>query len=247
MSLKIGQKLFKNYSINFSLPRRNKKLIKFIIIHYTGMKKESEAIKRLCDSNSNVSSHYFIKNNGELISLVPDLYVAWHAGKSRWKKFKSLNRYSIGIEINNPGHKNGYKNFSKKQISSLQKLLKYLIKVYNVNFKNVLGHSDIAPNRKKDPGEKFPWKNLSKKKLCLWHHLSEEQIRKHRKVNIKPIEQKKFIMNLSKIGYFEKDLIKINKDKKNLISAFQRRFRQKLINGKIDKECLLISKSLIKS
>ena len=88
------------------------------------MKKESEAIKRLCDSTSKVSSHYFIKNNGKVLNLVPDQYTAWHAGISYWKKFKSLNKYSIGIEISNPGHDHGYKKFSSKQIISLIKLLK---------------------------------------------------------------------------------------------------------------------------
>ena len=129
MSSKTGLNLTKNYSINFSLPKREKKLINFIIIHYTGMKKESDAIKRLCDSKSNVSSHYFIKNNGKLLNLVPDLYEAWHAGKSSWKTFKSLNKYSVGIEIDNPGHYHGYKEYTPKQILSLEKLLRYLKKV----------------------------------------------------------------------------------------------------------------------
>ena len=134
MSLKIGKNLIKNYSINFDLPKRSKKLIKFIIIHYTGMEKENNAIKRLCESSSKVSSHYFIKNNGNIIILVPDLYKAWHAGKSSWKKLKSLNEYSIGIEINNPGHEHGYKKFSQKQIFSLIKLIRYLKKKYKIFF-----------------------------------------------------------------------------------------------------------------
>ena len=126
------------------------------------MKKESDAINRLTDIQSEVSCHYLIKNNGEIVNLVPDLYIAWHAGKSSWKKFKSLNKNSIGIEISNPGHEFNYKKFSKKQIFSLLKLSKFLINKYNVNHHNILGHSDIAPERKKDPGEKFPWKYLSK-------------------------------------------------------------------------------------
>ena len=96
--------------------------------------------------------------------MVPDLYTAWHAGISRWKNYKSLNRYSIGIEISNPGHDYKYDKFSKKQINSILKLSNYLIKKYKINRKHILGHSDISPDRKKDPGEKFPWKYLSKKK-----------------------------------------------------------------------------------
>ena len=105
--------------------------------------------------------------------MVPDLYIAWHAGKSSWKNYNSLNKHSIGIEINNPGHQLNYKKYSSKQIKSLLSLSKYLIKKYNIKKKNILGHSDIAPNRKKDPGEKFPWKYLAKNKISFWHSLSD--------------------------------------------------------------------------
>ncbi len=108
----MGINLTKEYSLNFSLPKRVKKNLKFIVIHYTGMKKESEAIDRLCDPKFKVSSHYFIKYNGNILNLVPDLYTSWHAGKSRWGKYNSLNKYSIGIEISNPGHNYGYKRFN---------------------------------------------------------------------------------------------------------------------------------------
>ena len=241
MSSKIGLNLTKNYSINFSIPKRRKKQIKFIIIHYTGMKKESQSIKRLCDVKSKVSSHYFIKNNGEILNLVPDLYEAWHAGKSSWKKFNSLNKFSIGIELNNSGHDNKYENFKFNQIYSLKELLKNLIKKYHIKNENVLGHSDIAPDRKKDPGEKFPWKELAKNNLCLWHNLNENKVKKLRNQKINPAEQSKFIKNLQKIGYN-----KIKSNNSYIIKAFQRKFRQKLVNGKIDKECLLISQSLLK-
>ena len=172
MSSKLALNLTKYYSNNFNLRKRIKKKIIFIIIHYTGMKNESDAIEKLCNYKSKVSSHYFIKNSGNVLNLVPDLYVAWHAGKSNWKKFKSLNKFSIGIEISNPGHEHNYKKFTPKQILSLIKLLRYLKKKYNIKNQNILGHSDIAPNRKKDPGEKFPWQKLAKKNLCKWHNLS---------------------------------------------------------------------------
>ena len=95
----MGLNLTRNYSYNFSPTKRTKKLIKFIILHYTGMRKETDAIKKLCDYNSKVSSHYFIKNNGQILNLVPDLYEAWHAGKSKWKKFDSLNKMVIPINF----------------------------------------------------------------------------------------------------------------------------------------------------
>ena len=228
------------HSINFDLPKRKKKKITFIIIHYTGMKQEAQAIKKLCDTKSKVSAHYFIKNNGDILNLIPDLYTAWHAGKSNWKKYNSLNKNSIGIEISNPGHDYGYKKFSLKQIHSLVKLLKFLIKKYNVKKQNILGHSDIAPNRKKDPGEKFPWRKLANKNLCKWHNLNETKIIKKRNIKLKKYEEEIFFKNLNRIGYS-----KLNK-KVNLVIAFQRRFRQDLINGKIDQECLLISKNIVK-
>ena len=247
MSSKIGLNLTRNYSINFDLKKRDKKSIKFIIIHYTGMKNESDAIKRLCNSKSEVSSHYFIKKNGDLLNLVPDLYNAWHSGKSSWKKFKSLNRYSIGIEINNPGHEFKYKKYSLKQISSLIKLLKVLKKKYKIKKQNILGHSDISPNRKKDPGEKFPWDKLAKKKLCKWHTLNEDKIKIYRNLKINTNDEKLFLNNLYKIGYSKIFGARHKIKKTNLIKAFQRRYRQNLISGKIDKECFYISQNLLKN
>ena len=238
-----------NYSPNFNPKKRTPKQIKFIIFHYTGMKSESDALKRLTDIQSEVSCHYLIKNNGEIIKMVPDLYIAWHAGKSSWKNYKSLNQNSIGIEITNPGHEFGYKKFSKKQISSILKLSKFLIKKYKISSKNILGHSDVAPDRKKDPGEKFPWKYLSKNKIGLWHTLKEKELLKNRNFKISQIEKIFFFNNLFKIGYSNKTPKNLNKDRylRSVVKAFQRRFRQKLIDGKIDRECLLISKELIKT
>jgi len=237
-----------NYSPNFNSKKRAVKKIKFIIFHYTGMKNESVAINRLTNIQSEVSSHFLIKKNGVIIKLVPDLYVAWHAGKSSWKNYKSLNKNSIGIEITNPGHEFGYKKFSKKQISSLLKLSKFLIKKYKISLKNILGHSDIASERKKDPGEKFPWKYLSKNKIGLWHTIKKKELIKNRNLNISKIEEKFFFTNLFKIGYSKKIPKDLNKDSylRDVTKAFQRRFRQELINGKIDGECLLISKNLLK-
>ena len=240
-------KMNKYYSPNFSLPKRTKKKIKFIILHYTGMKKEELALKRLCNEKTKVSSHYFIKRNGELINLIPDLYESWHAGKSNWKKTKSLNNSSIGIEIQNQGHDHNYERFTSKQIITITKLLKQLIRLYKIDLNNILGHSDIAPDRKKDPGENFPWKKLAKKKLAKWHKLDEKKIKKHRlkKLNIK--EEHVFLKNLYSIGFVKVRKLDTKFNKRILFKAFQRRFRQSLINGKSDQECLLISKNLLKS
>jgi len=236
-----------NYSPNFNPKKRASKNIKFIIFHYTGMKRESEAINRLTNIQSEVSSHYLIKNNGNILTLVPDLYEAWHAGRSSWKSYKSLNQNSIGIEITNPGHEFGYKKFSKKQIFSLLRLSNFLIKKYKIDHKNILGHSDIAPERKKDPGEKFPWEYLSKNEIGLWHTLKKKELMKNRGFKISKIEKKLFFNNLFKIGYSKKFPISLDKARylKEIIKTFQRRFRQELVNGNIDQECLLISENLI--
>ena len=239
-----------NYSPNFDPKKRKTKQIKFLILHYTGMKTEKAAINRLTDIESRVSAHYLIKQNGEIITLVPDLYTAWHAGKSVWKNYSSLNKDSIGIEIVNPGHDINYKKFSKIQLAALVRLSKFLIKKYRINLKNILGHSDIAPERKKDPGEKFPWKLLSKKKIGYWHNLNQNELIKNRNLKTSSKEKNLFLTNLFKIGYQKKFLYNSNFNRisfDQIISkAFQRRFRPEIINGKIDQECLLISQNLVK-
>ena len=246
MSQKLVMNTTLNYSLNFDIKKRKKREIKFIIFHYTGMKKETDAIKRLVDRKSKVSCHYLIKKNGEVLKLVPDLYVSWHAGVSSWKKYKSINKHSIGIEISNPGHEHKYSKFKKAQINSILKLSKFLIKKYKIKSKHVLGHSDISPDRKKDPGEKFPWKDLSKKKIGYWHNLNQKELLRERNKNITKKEIKNFSKNLYKIGYIKKTGKYKSKYLKILTIAFQRRFRQELINGIIDKECLIISKNIVK-
>ena len=237
-----------NYSPNFNPLKRKPKDIKFIVFHYTGMKKESAAIERLTNIQSEVGCHYLIKNNGGIITMVPDLYAAWHAGKSSWKQYKSLNKNSIGIEISNPGHEFNYKNFSNKQIISILRLSKLLIKKYSVQSKNILGHSDIAVDRKKDPGEKFPWKYLANNKVGIWHKLANKTLKQSRMQKIDKKDKECFLKNLLKIGYSKSNTKNLNNKKYLifLIKAFQRRFRQDLVNGKIDKECLFISENLLK-
>ena len=235
-----------NYSPNFNVKKRRVKQIKFVIFHYTGMRRENDAIKKLTSKKSKVSCHYLIKNNGKILILVPELYIAWHAGISFWKKYKLINKFSIGIELSNPGHEHNYKKFPKKQINSLIKLSKYLIRKYKIKPSFFLGHSDIAVDRKKDPGEKFPWKYLSKKKIGLWHDLNQNFIKKKRNVELKKNDKLKFFKNLAKIGYPKIKFIYETKYTKLITKAFQRRFRQELINGTIDLECLLISNNIAK-
>ncbi len=237
-------KITLNYSPNFTTCKRSKKNIKYLVFHYTGMNSENKAIKRLTNLSSEVSCHYFIKRNGQIILMVPELYIAWHAGKSNWKKDIFLNKNSIGIEISNKGHQFGYQSFSKLQISSLIKLSKYLIKKYKINKKNILGHSDISFDRKKDPGEKFPWELLGSNKVGIWHQINFKKLIKFRKKKIYKSDVLIIINYFKKIGYFTKNLSK--KNFKKLVKSFQRRFRPELVNGKIDHECFIIAQKLSK-
>ena len=237
---KIVEKMSINYSPNFNSKKRSVSKVKYMIFHYTGMKSEIGAIKKLTNKISKVSCHYFIKENGEIIRMIPDLYEAWHAGISFWKKDKLLNSKSIGIEVSNPGHNHGYKDFNKKQIKSIIKLTKFLKKKFQIKKENILGHSDIAPLRKKDPGEKFPWKLLYKNQLCQWHNISKRNCKKFRRIKLK--NNRNFYKLLFKFGY---KFTNNSTDKIKILKSFQRRFRPELISSIVDKECYEILKSLI--
>ena len=235
------EKVMINYSPNFYLKKRDKNKIKYLIYHYTGMKNDKLAIKKLTSLNSNVSCHYFITKSGKLIQMVPDLYVAWHAGKSNWGKHKSLNNKSIGIEISNPGHEHGYRKFNDKQVKCLITISKLMIRKYKINKKKILGHSDIAPLRKIDPGEKFPWKLLSTKNIGIWHNIDIKRLFNLRGKKFKS-NLNEFIFYLKNLGYHMK-YSNINELRK-IIRIFQMRYRPELIDGKVDLECYYIAKSL---
>ena len=238
-------KFIKFFSPNYNKIIRSSNSIKFIVIHYTGMQSERESLKRLVNPKFKVSSHYLINEKGEIYNLVNERRIAWHAGKSCWLKFKNLNKNSIGIELVNKGHHLGYENFRKKQILSLIKLCKKLIIKYKIKQKNIIGHSDIAPMRKIDPGEKFPWKQLYKNKIGIWHDQeSNFLIKLRRKKVLNKRDKEKFLRNLNKIGYCFS--YKSKKFLTKTIKAFQRHFRKELINGVLDQECFLIAKNLTK-
>ena len=227
-------------SPNYSRNSRPKKTIKFIIIHYTGMQSEIESINRLINKNSKVSCHYLINRKGTIMQMVKENKIAWHAGVSKWKNIKNLNKNSIGIELVNKGHFFGYENYSNLQINSLIKLCSKLKKKYKIHKENFLGHSDIAPNRKIDPGEKFPWKKLSNYKLGKWYNLKKDEI-------LSDDKKKLFFKNLYKIGYRYFEIDKRVKSDKLIIKAFQRRYNPKKVTGYIDLKTLKISQFLAKN
>tara|TARA_B100001741_G_scaffold303519_1_gene293727 strand:- start:112 stop:822 length:711 start_codon:yes stop_codon:yes gene_type:complete len=227
----------KYYSPNFDKKRRSNKSITAIIIHYTGMQSERESLQRLVSPRSKVSCHYLINRKGLIFKLVKDENVAWHAGKSMWQKFRNLNKNSIGIELVNRGHRFGYQVFPKAQITTLIHLCKILKKKYKIKNKFILGHSDVSPLRKIDPGEKFPWQYLSSKGIGVFPN----KIKKF-KENKKRENLTLFFKNLHQIGY---RYLK-RKFRRKIISNFQRRFRQRKVNGILDSETLRISDILAK-
>ena len=239
-------KIFNHYSPNYNRKKRPLNSIKFIDIHYTGMQSERESIIRLCNPKYKVSSHFLINQNGKVFRLVKDNRIAWHAGKSCWGKYKNLNKNSIGIELVNKGHRFGYTNFKKRQLSSLTKVCNGLIKKYKIKNKNIVGHSDISPLRKIDPGEKFPWEKLAKKNIGVWHNYRSQILKKIRGIRVSDRKNKlKFTRNLKKIGYCFSKNNKFFYTK--TVKAFQRHYRRELINGILDKESLTIAENLSKN
>ena len=230
------------YSPNYSKKTRKIKDIKLIVIHYTGMQSRIASIKRLINIKHKVSCHYLIDRKGQIIKMVDENKVAWHAGKSKWKNYINLNRYSIGIELVNKGHEFGYEKFTNIQLKNLIKLCLQLKKKYKIKNSNIVGHSDVAPHRKVDPGEKFPWARISRYKIGIWY----------KKINFfrEKLENKKiqkfFFINLHKIGYRYFNLKRRTKNDIFLIKAFQRRFNPSNVTGKIDQKTYIISHFLAK-
>ena len=206
------------------------------------MQSEIASIKRLKNIKAKVSCHYLINKKGEIIQMVPENKIAWHAGISRWKNYRNLNINSIGIELVNKGHRFGYEKFNYLQINKLIVLCKNIRRKYNINKNNILGHSDISPLRKIDPGEKFPWEKLSQYNLGSWY----KKLGNVKKQSKTDINRNLFFKNLFKIGY---RYFSVNVPKKNdklIISAFQRRYTPRNVTGELNQKTLLISDFLAK-
>jgi N-acetylmuramoyl-L-alanine amidase len=205
--------------------------IDMLVLHYTGMKTGEEALRRLCDPAARVSAHYTVDRDGRVYRHVPEEMRAWHAGVSCWAGEKNVNGRSIGIEIVNPGHEYGYVPFADVQIAALIDLSDGIVKRHNIPANRVLGHSDVAPARKQDPGELFPWKCLAEYDLGIWPNGKAVKLDE-------PFEQA-----LSRFGYG----IAPNADAslKDVIAAFQRHFRPLCVNGIADAECEAVLGALL--
>ena len=196
--------------------------VSMVVLHYTGMPSAAEAEARLCDAGCKVSAHYLIDEDGEVVRLVPEEKRAWHAGKSYWRGITDVNSASIGIELVNPGHEWGYRPFPDAQIEALLPLLARILETHGIAPGNVVGHSDVAPARKEDPGELFPWSALAKRRLALPSPTRDL---------MDPFwTDAGFLLALERFGYDVTDTQKA-------VIAFQRRFRPDLIDGIIDGEC----------
>jgi N-acetylmuramoyl-L-alanine amidase len=204
--------------------------ISMIVLHYTGMESAEAAIDRLCDPKAKVSCHYLVTEEGTVLRMVPEERRAWHCGHSYWRGQNGINDCSIGIELVNPGHHLGYCNFPDAQLEALIPLLSDIKERHGITRGNIVGHSDIAPVRKRDPGELFPWGKLARLRLAL--------PRPTRNLMDPQWTDAGFLLALERFGY---DV----SDKMAAIVAFQRRFRPELIDGTIDAECRMILLALL--
>ena len=213
-------------------PNHNERLlpISIIVLHYTGMIDAASAIERLCDPEAQVSSHYLIAEDGQILRLVQESRRAWHAGKSHWRGIDDVNSASIGIEIVNPGHEFGYRPFTEAQYQALIPLMAEMTRRYGITRGNIVGHSDIAPARKDDPGELFDWERLAKLRLAL--------PRPAKYLTDPHWTDGGFLLALERFGY---DVV----DGPAAVRAFQRRFRPDRIDGVIDGQTRAILLSLL--
>ncbi|QIG81906.1 N-acetylmuramoyl-L-alanine amidase [Stakelama tenebrarum] len=201
-----------------------------LVLHYTGMVDAASAIARLRDPEAKVSAHYLVAEDGTILRLVDEDKRAWHAGRSYWRGITNVNSASIGIEIVNPGHEFGYRPFPDEQIGALVPLVHDIERRHGITRGNVVGHSDIAPARKQDPGELFPWGKLARLRLAL--------PRPTKNLMDPGWTDGGFLMALERFGY---DV----EQPEAAVTAFQRRFRPELIDGEIDAECRMILLALL--
>jgi N-acetylmuramoyl-L-alanine amidase len=204
--------------------------ISMVVLHYTGMADAESAIQRLRDPEARVSAHYLIAEDGRILRLVAEEHRAWHAGQSYWRGVRGVNACSIGIEIVNPGHEYGYRPFTEEQMAALIPLLSAIVTRYRIPPANVVGHSDVAPARKEDPGELFDWARLAGLGLAI--------PRPTRNLVDPHWTDGGFLLALERWGY---DVVDAGK----AVLAFQRRFRPELVDGIIDGECRAILLQLL--
>lgn len=205
-----------------------------LVLHYTGMRTAEEALQRLCDPDAKVSSHYTVDRDGTIYQHVAEERRARHAGVSYWAGVRDVNSRSIGIEIVNPGHEFGYIPFAEPQIETVIALSRDILSRHAISASRVVGHSDVAPNRKQDPGELFPWARLAENGIGLWPHHDSTQTARNSNA---------FADDLRRYGYGVPP--DVDWPLEDVIAAFQRRFRPSCINGIPDAECAGLLRALL--
>ena len=208
--------------------------IDILLLHYTGMQTGAEALARLTDKEARVSCHYFVDEDGRIDQLVPEARRAWHAGLSSWKGATDINSRSIGIEIVNPGHENGYRDFPDAQIEAVIALCRDIVARHPIRRERVLGHSDVAPTRKNDPGEKFPWDRLAVAGVGLWLEPSPIGPGRTLSANDKSAEVEQLQKQLARLGYHLKITRLYDDNTRSVVTAFQRHFRSARVDGLAD-------------
>lgn len=215
-----------------------------IVLHYTGMQFSHEALDRLCDPKSRVSSHYLVLESGSIIQMVQEAKRAWHAGVSSWNKETDTNGRSIGIEIANPGHDFGYPEFPRRQIAAVTALCRAILKRHTIRPENVVAHSDVAPARKQDPGEKFPWKQLSLSGVGLWVDAAKPGD-KMMALGDSGDKVKELQQRLGEYGYGVDENGQFDTATKEVVVAFQRHFRQAQVDGVVDASTSMALRELL--
>jgi len=208
--------------------------IDLVVLHYTGMQTGDEALARLCDPEAEVSAHYMIEEDGTVFQLVPEEKRAWHAGVSSWCGRDNINHYSIGIELVNPGHEFGYRAFPDRQIDSLLEVLAGIKSRHFIPCNGYIGHSDIAPDRKTDPGELFPWHILSKEGFGVCADTEGHSQTVLLRDGESGAEFEKLNMDLAMLGYSIPSEEAVGPATHALISAFQSHWRQSRVTGYYD-------------
>ena len=211
-------------SPNFQ-PRPEGTTVDMLVIHYTGMQSAKAALDRLCDPAAEVSAHYLIDEAGEVFPLVDEQNRAWHAGVSNWRGSSGVNSRSIGIELVNPGHEFGYRPFPAPQMAALAHLSQGILSRWPIPARNVVGHSDVAPRRKQDPGELFDWYWLAQRGVGLWPRPG-------------PVLVEEAVLLLADYGYDTADA-------QAALVAFQRHFRPLSCDGVADAETLALLNGLV--
>ena len=220
-----------------------------ILLHYTGMETGEAALARLTTAASKVSAHYVVFEDGRIEQCVPEDKRAWHAGVASWAGETDINSRSIGIEIVNPGHEFGYRNFPLRQIAAVISMCKSILTRRGpISADRILGHSDVAPSRKQDPGEKFPWELLSESGIGHWVRAAPLELDG---TTLRPSDRGEHISRLQRTlrsyGYGIEETGVYDDAMKDVITAFQRHFRPARVDGIADPSTLLTLRALVET